>query len=111
MLNPRSHQKKQVKTRANPAVKEAVSKPLVPMLKEKTKVDTQLIDKAFEISAGDEEQVYISQMGLNLRKINPSFDTRAFGYKTLTQLFENLANYEVIRKEINGAVHFLVKRK
>lgn len=69
------------------------------------------IDKAFEISAGEDEQVYISQMGINLRKIDPSFDTRAFGFKSLTQFFENLPGYEVIRKEANGVPHSLVKKK
>ena len=77
----------------------------------KAGIDTKSIDKAFEISAGEDEQVYISQMGLNLRKIDPSFDTRAFGFKTLTNLFENLPNYEVIRKDVNGITHSLVKKK
>lgn len=77
----------------------------------KAGIDTKSIDKAFEISAGEDEQVYISQMGLNLRKIDPSFDTRDFGFKTLTTLFENLPNYEVIRKDVNGITHSLVKKK
>lgn len=80
-------------------------------ISEKPKINFEVIDKAFEISAGEEDEVYVSQMGLNLRKIDPSFDTRAFGYKTLTQLFEDLPNYEVLRKDFNGITHALVKRK
>lgn len=82
-----------------------------PGVIKKPKVDMKVIEKAFEISAGEEEQVYISQMGLNLRKIDPSFDTRAYGYKTLTQLFENLSTYEVFKKDFNGVTHALVKKK
>lgn len=76
-----------------------------------TAIDTKIIDKAFEISVAEDEQAYISQMGINLRKIDPSFDTRAFGYKTLTQLFEDLPSYEVIKKEIDGSVHSLIRRR
>lgn len=94
--------------------KKQTKKEKEPKPEQKTKkaaINTKSIDKAFEISAGEDEQVYISQMGLNLRKIDPSFDTRAFGFKTLTTLFENLPNYEVIRKDVNGITHSLVKKK
>lgn len=94
--------------------KKAVAKDAKPgetAQKKITPFDTTIIDKAFDISSGEDEQVYISQIGLNLRKIDPSFDSRAFGYKTLTKLFENLPSYEVIRSEINGSSHLLVKRK
>ncbi|MDB5231929.1 MAG: Maebl [Chitinophagaceae bacterium] len=77
----------------------------------KEKIDLTIIDKAFDISTGEEEQAYISQVGLNLRKIDPSFDSRAFGYKTLTKLFQNLPNYEVIKSDVNGNIHLLVKRR
>jgi len=54
---------------------------------------------------------YISTLGNNLRKIDPSFDPRAFGFKNLTQLFQSLDKYEVIRNEINGLNYPLVKLK
>jgi uncharacterized LabA/DUF88 family protein len=71
----------------------------------------KVIDKAFDISSGEDEQAYISQMGINLRRIDPSFDTRAFGFKNLTRLLENLPNYEVVKKDINGIIHVLVKKR
>jgi len=74
-------------------------------------IDTSFIDRAFDISINEEEEVFISHVGLNLRKINPSFDPRAYGFKTLTQLFENLPKYKVIKNERNGLNHPLVKRK
>ncbi len=69
------------------------------------------LDTAFDISVGEEDQVFVSQIGANLRKIDPSFDTRAFGFKNLTQLFKSLPNYEVINNSVNGLNQPLVKRK
>ncbi len=71
-------------------------------------IDLEIIDKAFEISAY-EEKAYISSVGASLRKISPSFDSRTYGFKTLTQLFESLDKYEVIKNEVNGLNHPLVK--
>ena len=79
--------------------------------KEFPQVNLQLIDKAFEISTNEEVEAYISKVGLSLRKIDPSFDPRTYGYKTITQLFENLPKYKVIKNEVNGLNHPLVKLK
>jgi len=76
------------------------------------KVDLGIINKALEISINNEEdEAYIAKVGLSLRKIDPSFDPRTYGFRTLTQLFESLGNYKVIRNEVNGLNHPLVKFK
>ncbi len=75
------------------------------------KIDTTIIDKAFNISINEEEEVHIAQVGLSLRKIDPSFDPRAYGFKNLTKLFESLPKYQVIKNEVNGLNHPLVKLK
>jgi uncharacterized protein (TIGR00288 family) len=75
------------------------------------KIDIKLIDKAFDISTNDEEEAYISKVGLSLRKIDPSFDPRTYGFKTLTQLFTKLKKYEVVKNEVNGLNHPLVRLK
>lgn len=75
-------------------------------------LDIDTIDKAFEISINnEEEEAYIAKVGLSLRKIDPSFDPRTYGFKTLTQLFESLKKYVVIKNEVNGLNHPLVKLK
>ncbi|MEJ7672822.1 MAG: OST-HTH/LOTUS domain-containing protein [Chitinophagaceae bacterium] len=61
--------------------------------KEKVTVDTRLINKAFDMSANESNEVYVSTMGLNLRKLDPSFDARTYGFKTLTQLFSKLTGF------------------
>lgn len=77
----------------------------------KQRIDISIIDKAFDISINDNEEAFISKVGLSLRKIDPSFDPRTFGFKTLTQLFENIEKYEVIKNEVNGLNHPLVRLK
>ncbi len=83
----------------------------VPLLKEFPKVDQGNIDKAFEISSSEEGGTYISKVGFALRNIDPSFDPRTYGFKTLTQLFESLKKYTVVKNEVNGLNHPLVKLK
>lgn len=74
-------------------------------------VDQALINKAYEMSISEGNETHISNIGINLRKIDPSFDTRAFGFKNLTQLFASLKNFEIITNEIGGLNHPLVKKK
>ncbi len=75
------------------------------------KIDERLINKAYEMSISEGDETHISSIGLNLRKIDPSFDPRAFGFKNLTQLFASLKNYEVINNANGGLNHPLVKKK
>jgi hypothetical protein len=96
----------EVKHRKSPSKPTATSG-----LKEFAKVNIDVINKAFEISVGENTEVHISKVGFSLRKIDPSFDTRTYGFRTLTQLFESLDNYVVIENNVNGFNHPLVKQK
>lgn len=80
-----------------------------PHIKKDDGPDLSNVEKAFEISASEEGGTYISKVGLALRKIDPSFDPRTYGFKTLTQLFESLDKYVVVNNEVNGLNHPLVK--
>lgn len=73
--------------------------------------DLNTIDKAFDISTNEEDTAHISTLGLNIRKIDPSFDPRSYGYKSLTKLFENIDKYEVIKNEVGGLNHPLLRIK
>jgi uncharacterized LabA/DUF88 family protein len=74
-------------------------------------VNQTLINKAFDMSVNEGDELYISTMGLNLRKLDPSFDCRSYGFKTLTQLFKGLKGFELVNNVVNGANHPLLKRK
>lgn len=75
------------------------------------KLDLSIIDKAFEISINEEEEAYISKVGSSLRRIAPSFDSRTYGFKTLTQLFESIKKYTIVKNEVNGLNHPMVRLK
>ncbi|WP_294142494.1 NYN domain-containing protein [uncultured Sanguibacteroides sp.] len=83
-----------------PPVKEKSTKEILPR---------DLIDKAFEISTNEDEEAYIANVGMNLRKIDPSFDPRTYGFSNLTKLMESIKKYKVIKNIVNGLNHPLVK--
>ena len=76
-----------------------------------TKINLSIIDKAFEISTNEEDEAYISSIGANIRKIDPSFDSRTYGYRNLTKLFESIDKYLVVKNIVNGLNHPLVRLK
>lgn len=64
-----------------------------------TPLDISLINKAFEMAVQDDDLAYLSGLGLQLRRLDPSFDPRTFGFNSLTGLFKSLKNeYEFIYK-------------
>lgn len=69
------------------------------------------INKAFDLAANEKDGTYIATVGSIIRQIDPSFDPRSFGYKNLSQLFESIEKYSVIKNEVNGLNHPLVKLK
>jgi uncharacterized LabA/DUF88 family protein len=74
------------------------------------KVDTELVDKAYYMSAREDTEIYVAALGGNLRKIDPSFDPRAYGFYSLTKLLEKLPQYDVSTVKIGGFDQHVVKR-
>jgi len=106
-LKDKNETKKVIKTaKKNPASKSTAVKDTL-----KPEIDISLIDKAFDISTNEDEEAYISNVGFALRKIDPSFDPRTYGFKTLTQLFESIPKYKIVKNEVNGLSHPILKLK
>lgn len=82
-----------------------------PVKTKLTKQDLRTIEKAFDISINEEDKAHISALGLNIRKIDPSFDPRSYGFKSLTKLFQNIDKYEIIKNQVGGLNHPMVKLK
>ncbi|MCE7054897.1 NYN domain-containing protein [Algoriphagus sp. AGSA1] len=107
---PKKVEKSQVSTtRKNVVMTEEVKKELPE--KETAELDLSIIDKAFEISSDEEEEIHIAKIGASLRKIDPSFDPRSYGFRNLTELFRNLDKYVVVKNLVNGLNYPLVKLK
>src|SRR5690606_26956700 len=106
--NLSDNQEEEVKTVSSKDTKPKVSSsPEKPKTKPKPhgnvpKEEMSKIDKAFDIATNEDEEAFISSVGSSLRKIDPSFDPRTFGFKNLTQLFESLEKYEIIKNEVGG---------
>lgn len=80
----------------------------------KQPLNLRAIHKAFGMVAQENETAYLADIGNALTKIDPSFDVRTFGFRSLTQLFRSLEDqYEVIQDNRNGSGMFtyLVRRK
>lgn len=68
-------------------------------------LDTKWIDKAFELASKDgDEEVFVSKLGHTLRSMDPSFDSRDYGYKNLTKLLQNLPEFELIPNGHNALI-------
>src|SRR6218665_2330501 len=61
-------------------------------------MDLTLVNRAYDMSSEEDSGALVSTLGYNIRKIDPSFDHRSFGFKTLTALFESLTEYKVSKK-------------
>jgi uncharacterized LabA/DUF88 family protein len=76
-----------------------------------TKVKLDLIDRAYFMATPEDSGILVAALGTNLRKIDPSFDTRAHGFQTLTKLVESLEEYEVSKPDSSGLSHPVIRRK
>ncbi len=79
--------------------------------KAKPSLDVKLLNKAFDMSANESDEVNVSTFGSNLRKLDPSFDSRTYGHKSLTLLLKSLKSFEMLDNIINGINYHLIKRK
>jgi uncharacterized LabA/DUF88 family protein len=80
---------KKTKTSENKVLKE-ISKEseAIPILKE-----------AFEMAVKEDGWANLAEMGNHLRKLDPGFDPRTFGYKSLSQLINSIPTTFKIRSE------------
>lgn len=83
----------------------------VKKVKLKVPPNMNLIRKAFNMSANESNEVNIATLGINLRKLDPSFDSRTYGFKTLTSLFASLDDFELVENIVNGRNHPVLRKK
>lgn len=74
-------------------------------------VNIDLINKAYDMSTNEDDETLIALIGGNLRKIDPSFDSRTYGFKNLTQLFTSLKDFEVMKHDVGGLNQPIVRKK
>ncbi len=70
-----------------------------------------LIEKAFDMSVNESNEAYVATIGLNIRKFDPSFDSRTYGYRSLSSLLSDIHGFELIDNFVNGLNHPLFRKK
>ena len=100
--------KKPTSQKSKPNTTKSTAKKKKTFLSQK---DNETVARAFNISTDENDIAHVSTIGINIRKIDPSFDTREYNIQSLTKLFEKLDEYEVIRNEVGGLNYPLIKRK
>ncbi len=89
---------------------ESITVPVIKNKITKTPLDKSLINKAFEMAEQDDDLAYLSGIGIQLRRLDPSFDPRTFGFYSLTGLFKSLPDdYEFVFKS-RGSPPFIRKK-
>lgn len=71
------------------------------------------IINAWKMVADDSGEAYIGEIGLAIRKIDPSFDSRTYDSPTLSKLIKRMSHYfEIVdRKNANGTTSGYIKLK
>ena len=107
---------KNIKQQLNQAKKETTEtdkkQPEITIELPKNKITNQLIDlkllmNAFEMVVDDNGLAYMGEIGVALRKIDPSFDSRTYGYASITTLFKQLSNLFEFVYQDNGTSLYL----
>lgn len=73
--------------------------------------DMAYFDKAFEQAADGKEEVSLSLIGGELKKMMPKFKIKRYGCKTLGKLYEKLERYELLKTEKGVASAVRLKKE
>ncbi len=69
-----------------------------------------LLKEAFNMVVQEDELAYLGKIGEALRKLDPSFDPRSYGFRTMTPLFRSLPeHFEIVTKDAGKSVYIKLK--
>jgi hypothetical protein len=67
---------------------------------------------AFEMAVDDNGLAYMGEIGVALRKIDPSFDSRTYGFASITSLFKRLTGlFDLVYKDNGTSLYVQLKSK
>ncbi len=70
---------------------------------------TPTVEQAIEMAVQDDGWAQLGVVGTNIRKLDPAFDSRSYGYKQLSLLIKSRPQLFKTRESKRGSGHFLVK--
>ncbi len=75
-------------------------------------IDLKILMNAFEMAVDDNGLAYMGEIGVALRKIDPSFDSRTYGFASITSLFKKLADlFELVYQDNGTSLYVKLKGK
>ncbi|MBX7205593.1 MAG: NYN domain-containing protein [Bacteroidia bacterium] len=78
----------------------------------KKALDLQQLMNAFQMAVDDSGLAYMGVVGTALRKLDPSFDPRTYGFATMTSLFKSLSQFfELEYKDNNTSAYIKLKNQ
>jgi uncharacterized LabA/DUF88 family protein len=71
-----------------------------------------ILKEAFDMAVKEDGWANLAEMGNHLRKLDPGFDPRTFGYKQLSQLIKSIPKiFEIKSQKRSGLLIFYIKLK
>lgn len=70
-----------------------------------------LIDEAFQRASINNKEPHIARVGIEIKKIDPNFHPRKYGFSNLSELLNQQAKYEIIENFVDGLNHPIIKQK
>jgi hypothetical protein len=78
----------------------------------KKPIDLKFLMNAFEMVVDDNGLAYMGEIGVSLRKLDPSFDSRTYGYSSITTLFKSLSElFELVYKDKGTSLFIKLRNK
>jgi uncharacterized LabA/DUF88 family protein len=75
-------------------------------------IDLKILMNAFEMAVDDNGLAYMGEIGVALRKIDPSFDSRTYGFGSITSLFKKLSDlFELVYQDSGSSLYVKLKGK
>ena len=77
----------------------------------KKPIDIKFLMTGFEMVVDDAGMAYMGEMGTALRKLDPSFDSRTYGFSTMTSLFKSLSDFFELEYKNNASLYIKLKKQ
>jgi uncharacterized LabA/DUF88 family protein len=78
----------------------------------KKPINLKLLLNAFEMAADESGLAYMGEIGTALRKLDPGFDSRTYGFASTTSLFKRLSElFELVYKDKGSSLFIKLKKQ
>ena len=112
-ISPKTASKTKTKTDTKPAAKSSTDKNKTTGTKSSIVPPNviKLLNKAFDSVVNESEEAHISALGSALQRLDPSFDSRTYGYSSLSKFLKAVDIFTIKDNRNNGLNHPVLRRK